>query len=202
MALKGPPKITDRISSKTVSFMYRGNRYEITYEINENMIRFGELYPQTEMPVYFTSPVSEETKQTLLSGLRSVTSGMEEREAVDFLLRFVQTGFDYKTDGDQFGKEKPMFVEETLFYPYSDCEDRSVLFAYLVRELVGLEVVGLEYPGHIATAVRFSLFVPGDGIRIDGERFVICDPTYVNAVAGMSMPMYRGKSAKPIRIEQ
>ena len=47
-------------------------------------------------------------------------------------------------------------LDEPLFYPYSDCEDHSVLFAYLVRELPGLEVIGLDYPGHVATAVRFS----------------------------------------------
>ena len=77
-------------------------------------------------------------------------------DAVNVLLRFVQTGFSYLTDSEQFGREKFMFPEETLSYPYSDCEDRSFLFAYLVSSLLGLDVIGLDYPGHVATAVKFS----------------------------------------------
>ena len=67
----------------------------------------------------------------------------------------MQTAFDYKTDGDQFGYEKPFFVDELFYYPYSDCEDRAVLYSYLVRTLMGLDVVLLEYPNHMATAVLF-----------------------------------------------
>jgi hypothetical protein len=110
---------------------------------------------------------------------------------VNILLRFVQTAFQYKTDQDQFGREKPFFPEETIYYPFSDCEDRSVLFAYLVRNLTGLEVVGLDYPGHIATAVRFPTQVPGESVGYQGKRFVVCDPTYINAGAGMCMPQFK-----------
>lgn len=42
------------------------------------------------------------------------------------------------------------------YYPYSDCEDRSILFARLVKDLLGLDVVLLYYPAHIATAVCFK----------------------------------------------
>lgn len=60
------------------------------------------------------------------------------------------------TRKDQFGREKYFFAEETLFYPLSDCEDRAIFFAILIRNLLGLDVIGLDYPGHIATAVHFS----------------------------------------------
>jgi hypothetical protein len=200
MLVTALPRLSDTLIQKTVSFQFRGKPYEIAYELNESMITFGKLHPQTEIPVYFGAPVSEAAKTSLLSQLRPIIATMDEKAAVDLLLRFVQTGFDYKRDDQQFGREKPMFAEETLYYPYSDCEDRSVLFAYLVRELLDLEVIGLEYPGHIATAVRFSGFVDGDSVKVDGKRFVICDPTYINATAGMSMPSYRGKSPKVMDI--
>lgn len=121
-------------------------------------------------------------------------------QTVNLLLCFVQTAFSYQVDDQQFGREKFLFPEETLFYPYSDCEDRSILFAYLVRELLGLEVIGLDYPGHVATAVRFSEEVPGDFVLCQGRKYTVCDPTYINATLGMGMPQFRGVDPQVILI--
>lgn len=50
----------------------------------------------------------------------------------------------------RFGIERTLFAEEMYYYPYSDCEDRSILFARLVKDLLGLMVVLLYYPGGIS----------------------------------------------------
>ncbi|MFQ6042627.1 MAG: hypothetical protein ACE5PV_17360, partial [Candidatus Poribacteria bacterium] len=102
---------------------------------------------------------------------------------------------------EQFGGEKVLFPEESLFYDYSDCEDRSVLFAYLVRKLVGLEVIGLDFPGHIATGVKFNTDVTGDYVMYQNRRYIICDPTYINADAGVCMPKFRNTTLSVIRIK-
>lgn len=90
------------------------------------------------------------------------------------------------------------FAEETLFYPYCDCEDRSILFSRLVRDILGLNVVLVYYPGHLATAVAFSEFVQGDFLMVDGVRYTIADPTYINAPVGLSMPDVNNQTAKVI----
>jgi hypothetical protein len=86
-----------------------------------------------------------------------------------------------------------MFAQETLYFDKSDCEDRAVLFSYLVKELFGVSVIGVKYRDHMATA----LYVPieGDKVKAGSRKFVIADPTYINASIGMSMPQYR--SIKP-----
>jgi hypothetical protein len=81
-------------------------------------------------------------------------------------------------------KIKFFFAEELLYYPYCDCEDRSVLFSYLVRNLVGLEVCGLEYPGHMSTAVNFDSNVSGDYISFEGKRYVILKPSFIGGIKG------------------
>jgi len=43
-----------------------------------------------------------------------------------------------------------------------------------VKNLLDLEVIGFDYPGHIANAVHFSGEVCRDYVI---KRFVICDPT-------------------------
>ena len=140
------------------------------------------------------------TAKKAIESFRPKLAGKDEIEAAGLLLNFVQTAFEYKTDGDQFGYEKPFFVDELFYYPYSDCEDRAVLYACLVRELLGLEVVLLDYPRHIATAVCFGRPVEGDYVELNGKRYVVCDPTYINASIGQSMPMYKQERATVIVI--
>jgi len=98
----------------------------------------------------------------------------------------VQYAFAYQTDTQQFGYERPFFGDETFFYPACDCEDRAILYSILVRELLGLEVVLLHYPQHLATAVHFNETIQGDYLMIDGKKFLICDPTFLGASVGMS----------------
>ena len=85
------------------------------------------------------------------------------------MIDFVQRAFQYKVDDEQFGEERTLFANETLYYPYSDCEDRSLLYATLVRDLLGLDVVLLDYPEHIATAVKFNQDIDGDYMLINDE---------------------------------
>lgn len=95
-----------------------------------------------------------------------------------------------------------MFAEETLYYDFTDCEDRSVLFSWLVRMFTELEVVGLDYPGHIATAVAFKENLNGDAVTWKGKRFVICDPTYIGAGIGECMPEFRNSQPEIIEINK
>ena len=64
--------------------------------------------------------------------------------------------------------------------------------------MVGLDVVGLDYPGHVATAVRFNESVSGDSVNYNGKRYVISDPTYINASVGMAMPEFKSELPKVI----
>jgi hypothetical protein len=106
------------------------------------------------------------------------------------ILRFVQTSFKYKTDDEQFTYEKVFFPEETLYYPYSDCEDRSIMFSYLVETLLDLDVVAVKYDGHLSTAVNFSTKIKGSGFTYKNKKYTIADPTYINANIGRIMPKY------------
>jgi len=183
---------------KTVAFTYNGTKYQVKVDTDDQTIAYLQTYPQLDINIYFMADVNRATANPLLQQLKPMVQGKSEQDAVNLLLRFVQTAFPYKTDEQQFGIENYLFPEETLHYPYSDCEDRSVFFAWLVRNLVGLDVVGLDYPGHVATAVRFNENIAGDSISYNGKRYVISDPTYINANAGMTMPDFKKVQPKVI----
>ena len=116
-------------------------------------------------------------------------------------LHYLHRAFPYKTDEAQFGIERTLFAEEMYYYPYSDCEDRSILFARLVKDLLGLDVVLLYYPAHIAAAVCFKGEVKGDYMQLGNKRYVICDATYIGAGVGEAMPDLKRTPAQVVRID-
>ncbi|MBN2423639.1 MAG: hypothetical protein JXR46_07035 [Calditrichaceae bacterium] len=199
MRMAAVPNLTNKIDQRKLAFDYNGNSYSLIIKYNNDIVEYYKNYPQTDIGLYFSSPVSIAAQTTLLSELKPHVEGKSELEAVNLLLRFVQTSFDYKTDDVQFGKEKYLLPEETLFYPASDCEDRSILFSYLIKNLLGMDIVGLDYPGHIATAVKFKSDIIGEGVTYNGQRYIICDPTYINANAGMCMPEFQGINPQIIK---
>jgi hypothetical protein len=195
---KAPMNLANSNSSKDLTFDFNRDKFNIKVEYNKNLVDFYKSFPQSDYDIYFKSKKSSLFSQTILSKLKDIIKDKNEIEAVNMLLRLTQKSFKYKTDPNQFGYEKVLFPEETMHYPYSDCEDRSIFFGFLVENLLGLKVVAVKYSDHLATAVRFSTNVSGDSFTYKGEKFVITDPTYINANIGMAMPQYKNSDFKVI----
>lgn len=191
LGLKELPNFKKDIKSKTLSFREFGNTYTTTYHYDQNLLDFMATYPQADYETYFNAPMSESVYQEIAKDMKKYVDSKTSSVAINFVLSFVQKAFAYQIDQDQFGREKVMFAEETLYYDKSDCEDRAILFSYLVKELFGVTVVGVKYKDHMATA----LYIPmkGDSVKAGGKKFVIADPTYINANIGQSMPKYKSK---------
>lgn len=87
-----------------------------------------------------------------------------------------------------------------LHHLQNDCEDRSIFYSILVRDLLGLEVVLVHWPGHQATAVAFPEEVAGDYFPLDGSNYTVCDPTYIGAAIGETMPLFKTVNAQLIKL--
>ena len=194
--LKSPNLGADYTTNNLIFKKYN-TRIEINF--NKSLIAFNKHYPLTDLNIFFTAKVDPITENNLIKNLYPLLKDKNELEAVNILLDFVENSFEYKTDFDQFGYEKFYFPEDILFYPYSDCEDRAIFFSYLVRTILKLEVLGLDYKTHVATAIKFNSNVNGDYILINNERYMICDPTYIGASAGMCMPQFKSENPEIIR---
>lgn len=87
---------------------------EIALEYNENLTDFLNIMPQTDLDVIFKAKVSEEITEKFKKELMPSLNGKSELDQVSILLSFVQNSFPYKTDQEQFGREKYFYVEEIL----------------------------------------------------------------------------------------
>lgn len=176
-------------------------KIELPY--NSAHVAYLNDVPMTIFPIYFASPISVEAQRIFNAKLDELKQQYTPVQFIDIILNFVQTAFDYKTDEQQFGYEKYFYPEEVIAYPYSDCEDRSALFAWLVSTYTDAEVIGLQYEGHLATAVCFGddAGITGDMFSYKGKKYYVCDPTYINASIGMTMPQFKDKMPKIIKMQ-
>lgn len=185
---------------QTISFNHQGKSYQFKAPVSQNYADYLYSLPLQKSDTYFSREPSEALKKVLIPQVKSVVAGMSQEEAINFLLAFAQKGLKYKLDKEHFNRsEKYLLPEETLLYVYSDCEDHSFLFAWLVRNVLGLSVVGLEYSGHIATAVNVQN-PKGKTYLYQNRHYAVADPTYINASYGMEMPQYSGKKVKLIPV--
>ena len=190
--------------------IFRATHYpevEVKIVSNQNIVDYCRDYPvlNKQWDYYVYASLSKELKETLYPVLQSHMRGKTQKEAVDILLDFMQTAFQYQDDIAQFGYERPFFGDENFLYLHNDCEDRAILFAILVRELLNMDVALVHFPadknvgGHVATAVKFTdEDVSGGYFLVNKDKYVICDPTFFNQGAGACMPDYVKKSARLI----
>lgn len=175
-------------------------------------IRMGNIalqynYPIMDNAVYYRQSLPKDFSNSILNPIRGVLKNMSDVDAVNYLLNLVQNGFDYITDDEAFGRQKQLFVEESFFYGRNNCKDRVGVFSWLVKELIGLDVIAVKFEGnlksngigHIACAVAFDDNVDGDSFLYKNKRYIMCDPTYINAKMGMTMPSY--KDEEPVFID-
>ena len=190
-----------RMGNARKSATRKAPRYGTTVQttVPTQKMEFYTRIPQCDYSVYANAQVDSEFAERLLSSLRPAIEGKNEKDAANILLDFCQNGFEYATDPEQFGYEKPFFAEELFNYPKCDCEDRSILYRYLVKSLLGLDVVLLDYPNHIATAVKFAGDYAGDHVMVNGRKYLVCDPTYMGASIGMAIPQFKNVAANVLK---
>lgn len=192
------PEFEKKIINKELVF--RNKKFIVRQ--NLNLIKFFEEYPLCNLEVYFSAPLSEEAIQSIDSFLNPMISGLSLQQKVTTLLEFTQNVFVYKTDREQFSREKFFFPDESIFYPYSDCDDRAVFFAHLVSHFTDLKCIGLEFPNHVSTAISFPSETRGAKITFDSQNYTVCDPTYQNASIGYLPEDYRKTQPKIITLDK
>ena len=118
------------VITKHLNIPYRAKKFTHTFsgrtlsvEVNENLIQVMKRFPQIPIPAYAVSKGDRKLRTQVLTQIKQFIQGMNELEAANFILQFIQS-FAYATDDEQFGYEKPFFVEEILapvyrYHPYN-----------------------------------------------------------------------------------
>jgi hypothetical protein len=187
------PQLSNLFSKKTLSL-----NKPLELKLNKNLIDFYSIYPQCELSVFFRAPLSANAISQLDRYFLPTLENKKDDDRVAFLLKFVQDAIPYKTDAQQFGHEKYLFADETLYYPAADCEDRAIFLAKLINRYTSCKVIGLSYPTHVSLAVNLTSLQYGKFLTYKNLKYFHCDPTYLGAGCGIPMPDFENVIPKII----
>ena len=171
-------------------------KLNLSGSVNENLMPLVYRYPQMDTADFAESWLDNGLRDNIVAQVKEQLEGMDKVAATNELLQFVQSGFSYATDDAFHGFEKPYFLEENFFYPKNDCEDRAIIYTYLLWNALGLENQLLFYPGHESAAVALPDEVGGTSYEFEGKKYYISDPTYIGSITGQCMPQYTTTSPK------
>jgi hypothetical protein len=163
----------------SVHFEYEGMSYHFQGLLNQSLVQYYRELPAIEFgQVYLNYQMSGLSKGSLVNALKQATKHMFPSKQIDFLLQFAQTAFPYKKDFDAIGIEKFAFPEEVLANQYADCEDKSVLFAYLAKEVLDLPSVALIYyvDNHLNVGVAFN-HKSAYNFIYNNQKYLVCEPS-------------------------
>lgn len=195
---------------RTIRTAIKKPSLSVTVNVNQNLIDFFSQHPSsmknydyiTRWSMIANTPLDDYVKQQIYPVLKKQLESLSQLEAAQRLLWWIhgqidleksnpdQNCFLYAYDDDVWGHDRAFYAEETLFYPYCDNEDRVILLSRLIRDLLGLEVVILYFPGHLSLAIHFDEDVEGASVIYNSDRFVIADPTYIGSIIGETMPTF------------
>ncbi len=182
------PDIHAKQSLSHLTWSFQGKMYHLKALKNLSFSEYLSDLPQFELgPAYVKMSHSEEFQQSVLSPLQGYIDQMHSNmQKANFLLKFAQSAFEYKTDNDQFGHEKYNFPEETVGSIFSDCEDRTILLAFLYKRLLGFESVILhfEQEKHVCLGVKIPNRSNAYSFKYKNEAFMVCEPTGIGFDVG------------------
>lgn len=175
------PKLSARTSTRSFKWYFQGKLYTLEAVNNQSFTEYLNDLPQFQLGKdYVNLKHSTQFETTVLAPLRSYMSAMSSNnQKANFLLNFVQNVFHYKTDNEQYGREKYNYPEETISTVYSDCEDRTLLLACLYKELMGLESVILHFEKeqHVCLGVRMPGRSNSYSFTYGDAPYMVCEPT-------------------------
>ena len=212
LAIPKKQKLNFTAAKGTTHKSKRNPEIDITIDANKNMLDFYSSYPTsmygdnfvTRWALYANMPMPDNISKKIYPQLKKAINGKSQLDAVNYILNWVQTGFEYEYDDKIWGQDRAFFPEESLYYPYCDCEDRSIMFTRIIRDLFGLKCILVYYPGHLAAAVNLTDAQNiGDYIEYKGSKYYISDGTIIGygAPVGQTMTGMDNQTSKIILLE-
>jgi len=214
MRISGEQKFAVKLTEPRTVTSLNNKEFTFTFQVNKNLVDFYGDMPSvtfnndimTKWMAKVNTPLEKHLQDTLVKDMQKKLKGLSQKEAVQMLLSWLQGKIDFegkeqkpetflfRYDEDVWGKDRAFYAEETLYYPWCDAEDRSILMSRLVHDVLGLKTVLIYYPNHLAIGVCFTdEEVKGVYVVKSGMHFVICDPTYIGSSVGEEMPGMKDK---------
>jgi hypothetical protein len=171
------------------SFSFESRNYKLFIPWMDDVVDYLNDLPVIALgPLFYQTPMNPKARLLIQDSLNIWTQGFNQQKKLDFILAFLQQSFPYRRDRDYLKYDRHNFSEQTLAAPYSDCEDKAILYAQLVRDILGLSAI-LVYNSaleHVAVGVAWKDAGAGTTVQFQNQRYLICEPANYGYRAGES----------------
>ncbi|GAB1448821.1 MAG: hypothetical protein L6Q78_04485 [Bacteroidia bacterium] len=172
-----PPAFHGKPIQKSFYFEYESFPYCFKFTYESGLTSYLKSLPDIEISsVYLNYSLSETAAKSFKSQLSEAVASLPSYKRLDFILQFSQEAINYRSDKETIGIEKFSFAEETLAAGYGDCEDKSILFGVLARDILNLKSLALIYYAqeHLNVAVE-----SGDKSQFSfqNKNYLVCEPS-------------------------
>ena len=149
--------------TKEYEWKYKGKTYTWEVPIPSDLYDYYRSLPRDrDYCEYVTDVHDDEYLRSLCEKLEQADVRSDWSGKIDFVLGFVQS-LKYTEDELIGFDEYPRFPVETLVDEGGDCEDTSILFVSIVRELgYGAVLLRLDEAQHMSAGIRISEEEIGD----------------------------------------
>ena len=171
------------------TFSYAEREYKLFVPWMDDVVDYLNDLPVIALgPLFYQTPMNIRAQQVLHDSLSTWTQGFSPKRTLDFLLAFMQQAFPYRRDKEYLRFDRHNFAEQTLAAPFADCEDKAILFAHLVRDLLGYSSLFIYNKSleHVSVAVAWNTPTVGLTVMHENKRYLICEPANFGYHAGQS----------------
>lgn len=172
-----PPAFHGKPAQTSFYFEFEQFPYFFKFCYESGLTDYLRSLPDIEISsVYLNYSLSETATTSFKSQLADAVASLPKYKRLDFILQFSQEAITYKSDKESIGIEKFSFAEETLAAGYGDCEDKSILFAVLARDILNLKSLALIYYSqeHLNVAVETG---EKSQISYQNKNYLVCEPS-------------------------
>lgn len=172
------PKLNPEPVSKKVAFHYNDSLLQLNVMVDATIEEVLSDYPVINDMAYLETPLSSTLSSSLIPELEKITKEKSTKDALEVLVAFTRSAFEYKWDWNVYDEDRPMFAEQVFNSEFSDHEDRCALFYNLVKEMLDLPMLVVS---HYNNNMTIGVSIDEEMKRsfdFEGEQFLICDPTH------------------------
>ena len=168
----------DSVIKRNNGFDFYNIKQTVNYSIDKNFVEYLKKYPPIdEYKIILKIPFSEELRNSFIKNLKSKIQNLDTTDGLQYLQRFVSVGIDWKEDFQINQQEKVDFPEVTLDKLCGSIEDKSILYAKLVKEIYNFKMILIlrhnkdSYSPHYCIGINFKPKISNKMYNVDFIKF-------------------------------
>lgn len=196
------PLSTAKKTRKYYEWQYpEGNKWTLEIYVSYDLFDYESKLDRIRDWSKWSEYTLDQTSNLFAKELQKAANekGYNYYQTINFVLSFVQSLPYTEDDVTTGGNEYPRYPLETLYEDGGDCEDTSILFSSILRQM-NYDNCLVVLPGHMMTAVWGHDGYQGSYFTKNDKKYYFCETTGDGWKMGDLHPSFSSSQVKPYAV--